>query len=157
MTGPLWHRESTPTVSLGRARNAASGFTVNSATSITATAPAGEAGTVVDITVTGSKGTSAITTHDHFTYRPTVTGVSPNSGGVAGGQTVTVTGSGFAVGENATTFKFGTAIASSANCSTSTSCAVVVPAHTAGTVDVIATVAKTASLKNRPGDRFSYS
>ncbi|WP_124983141.1 putative Ig domain-containing protein [Ralstonia solanacearum] len=45
----------------------ASSFTVNSATSITATSPAGSAGTV-DLTVTTSGGTSATSAADHFTY-----------------------------------------------------------------------------------------
>src|SRR5207302_11186834 len=42
-------------------------FTVNSATSITATAPA-QAGGLVDVTVTTLNGTSAITAGDRFTY-----------------------------------------------------------------------------------------
>src|SRR3989441_1077480 len=45
----------------------ATAFTPNSATQITATAPAGAAGTV-DITVATSGGTSAVTNADHFTY-----------------------------------------------------------------------------------------
>ncbi len=45
----------------------ASSFTVNSATSITATSPAGSAGTV-DLTVTTSGGTSATSAADRFTY-----------------------------------------------------------------------------------------
>ena len=61
--------------------NAATGHSVNSATSITATSPAGSAGTV-DVTVTTPGGTSATSSADHFTYvaAPTVTGVSPNAG-----------------------------------------------------------------------------
>ena len=46
---------------------ASSGVTVNSATSITATAPAGTAGTV-DVTVTTPGGTSATSAADQFTY-----------------------------------------------------------------------------------------
>ena len=49
---------------------AATTFTVNSATSITATAPAGAAGTV-DVTVTGPGGTSTTGAADHFTYTST--------------------------------------------------------------------------------------
>ncbi|HWX45481.1 MAG TPA: IPT/TIG domain-containing protein, partial [Solirubrobacteraceae bacterium] len=47
----------------------ATSFRVNSATSITAVSPAGTAGTV-DVTVTTSGGTSAITPHDRYRYRP---------------------------------------------------------------------------------------
>ena len=66
---------------------AAASFTVNSATQITATSPAGSAG-AVDITVTTPGGTSATGAADQFTYvtpAPTVTGVAPNSGPTAGG------------------------------------------------------------------------
>ena len=38
---------------------------------------------------------------------PTVTGVFPNSGPKAGGTSVTITGSGLALGKTATVFKFG--------------------------------------------------
>ena len=59
-------------------------FTVNSATSITATAPAGPAG-AVDVTVTTPGGTSATSAADHYTYvaAPTVTSVSPTAGPTA--------------------------------------------------------------------------
>ena len=43
-------------------------------------------------------GTSPTTTDDQFTYTasgPAVTGISPSSGDAAGGDTVTITGSGF--------------------------------------------------------------
>jgi IPT/TIG domain len=52
--------------------NPAASFTVNSPTSISATAPAG--GNVVDVTVVSAGGTSAIVAADHFSY----------SGGTAG-------------------------------------------------------------------------
>ena len=47
-------------------------------------------------------GTSAISTKDHFKFLPTVTGVSPNTGSKAGGTSVTITGTGFALGKTAT-------------------------------------------------------
>lgn len=76
---------------------AATSFTVNSASSITATSPAGSAG-VADISVVTPGGTSANTAADDFTYvgTPTVTNVSPSSGPAAGGTSVTLTGTGFA-------------------------------------------------------------
>jgi hypothetical protein len=67
-----------------------------------------------------------------------------------------VTGKGFAVGTTGTTFKFGTATAPQVNCSTSTSCVVVSPAHEAATVDVKATVKGISSPRNAPADRFVY-
>ncbi|MEA2334703.1 MAG: hypothetical protein QOG40_1193, partial [Solirubrobacteraceae bacterium] len=135
----------------------AASFSVNSPTSITATSPPGPPGTVVDVTVTNpNKGTSLTSTHDHFTYRPTLTSVSPNSGSTAGGESVTVTGSGFALGTAATSFKFGTTPASSVNCTATTTCTVVVPSHAAGTVDAKAIVNKASSLNNRPGSQYTY-
>ena len=74
----------------------ATGFTVNSATQIIATSPAGAAGTV-DITVTTAVGTSATSTADQYTYlvAPTVTtqAVSNIAATAATGNgTVTATG-----------------------------------------------------------------
>src|SRR5205807_2025106 len=59
----------------------ATAFTVTSAGSITATAPAGAAGTV-DVTVTTVGGTSVASAADRFTYvaPPTITKVNPKSG-----------------------------------------------------------------------------
>jgi alpha-tubulin suppressor-like RCC1 family protein len=134
----------------------ASSFTVNSATSITAVSPAEPEGTV-DVTVTTAWGTSAIALADHFSFTPTVTGLSPPSGPAAGGTSVTVTGTGFALGTTATKFRFGTAQAKSVNCSSTTTCTLLSPPHAAGTVDVKATVNKVTSPTNRPADQFTYS
>jgi hypothetical protein len=137
------------------AANAAK-FTVNSSTSITAVSPAGSAG-VVDVTVTTPSGTSGIVTADHFTFgAPTVSGLSPTSGSKVGGTSVTVTGTGFAAGAK-TAFKFGGVVASSVNCSSINTCAVVSPARTkTGKVEVIATVAGKSSKKNPPAVQFTY-
>jgi alpha-tubulin suppressor-like RCC1 family protein len=134
----------------------ATSFTLNSSTKITAISPAEPAGKV-DVTVTTPSGTSAISTHDHFSYSPAVTGLSPAAGATAGGTGVTVTGTGFALGTTATIVHFGTAKATSVNCATTTTCVVVAPAHAAGVVDVKVTVNKVASPRNRPGDQFTYS
>lgn len=137
--------------------NDAASFTVDTPTAITVTSPPGAPGTVVDVTVTNAKATTPTSTHDRFTYRPTVTNVNPNTGSVTGGESVTVTGSGFALGTSATSFKFGTTLASSVECSTTTACTVVVPSHAAGTVDVTAIVDKASSLKSRPNDQYTYN
>jgi hypothetical protein len=52
---------------------------------------------------------------------PTITSIGPAAGAKAGGQPVTVTGSGFALG-GATTFTFGKAQAASVNCASTSSC-----------------------------------
>jgi hypothetical protein len=134
----------------------ASSFTVSSATAITAESPAEPAGRV-DVTVTTTWGTSAISSADRFQVAPTVTGVSPNTGSSAGGAEVTVTGVGFAVGTTATVFRFGSTKATSVNCASTTTCKVVAPAHEAGTVDVKATVNRVSSTRNRPADQFKYA
>jgi hypothetical protein len=134
---------------------AASSFTVNSATSITAVSPAEVAG-MVDVTVTIPGATSGISSADRFKFRPVVTAVSPSTGSTAGGTSVTISGAGFALGTTATKFKFGATVSKSVNCTSSTECIVVAPAHAAGKVDVTAGVNKMTSAK-AVADQFTYS
>jgi alpha-tubulin suppressor-like RCC1 family protein len=134
----------------------AASFKVNSATSITAVSPAELAGRV-DVTVTTTWGTSPISLADRFKFAPTVTGLSPTTGSSAGGTSVTVSGTGFVVGTTATKLRFGTALATSVNCGSTTSCKVLSPAHAVGRVDVRATVNKVTSSRNRPADQFTYN
>jgi hypothetical protein len=134
----------------------AEGLAVKSATSITAVSPAEAVGTV-DLTVTTPAGASAISTHDRFQFTPTVTSLSPNTGSKGGGTGVTVTGSGFVLGKTATTFAFGSAKATAVNCTSTTTCTLLSPAHAVGTVDVKATVSKVHSAKNSPADHFTYT
>jgi alpha-tubulin suppressor-like RCC1 family protein len=129
--------------------------TVKSLTSIIAVSPP-ETPATVDLTVTTPGGTSAISTKDHFKFVPTVTGLSPNTGSTAGGTSVTITGAGFALGKTATVFKFGTTKGTSVNCTSTTECTVVSPAHAVGKVDVKATVNKLSSAKVA-ADQFTYS
>jgi hypothetical protein len=134
---------------------AAAKFTVESATSVTAQAPPGTAGTV-EVTVTTPAGISA----PGMAYKyenPTVTSVSPPAGSKAGGQSVTVTGSGFALA-GATTFTFGTGHAASVSCVSTTSCTMVTPpAAKAATVDVRATAGEKRSAVNPPADQYAYN
>ncbi len=131
-------------------------YTVVSPTSITAEAPPGTAG-AVDVTVTNVAGASAKSAKDHFTYTPTVEGVTPNEGSTAGGTSVTVTGTGFATPSAATTFKFATKKATSVQCASTTSCTMIAPPGTAGTVNVTAQVNKATSPVNAPADDFTYN
>jgi hypothetical protein len=131
-------------------------FTVNSATSITAVSPGGSVGTV-DMRVTTPIGTTAISSADRFKFTPTITSVSPNGGPTTGGTAVTITGAGFGLGTTATVFRVGATKATSANCTMTTTCTLVVPAHQAGVVDVTATVNKIVSPKTPPGDQFTYN
>jgi hypothetical protein len=130
-------------------------FTIVSATQITATTPAHPAG-FADTVVTNAGGTSALTTKDRYKYLPIIESVAPNEGPAEGGTSVTVTGSGFALGSTATTFKFGTKKPTAVSCTSSTTCTMLSPPGTAATtVDVTATVNKAVSLKTA-ADKFSY-
>src|SRR5947209_10245093 len=86
---------------------AATAFTVNGDTSITATSPAGQAG-AADVTVIAPGGTSATNPGDQYTYTPPpaaqVTAISPGSGPSTGGTSVTITGTNLA---GATAVSFG--------------------------------------------------
>ncbi len=134
--------------------NAAAAYTINSSTSITATAPAGSAG-AVDVTVTTPGGTSATAAGDRFTYvipPPTVSSLSPTSGSSAGGTTVTITGTNLS---GATAVKFG-ANAATFSVNSSTQVTVAAPAGAIGTVDVTVTTAGGTSATNA-GDRYVYT
>ncbi|AVF40216.1 autotransporter outer membrane beta-barrel domain-containing protein [Pandoraea apista] len=133
----------------------ATGFTVNSATQITATSPArGSAGTV-DVTVTTPGGTSATTLGDQFTYvaSPTVTSISPASGPLGGGTGVVITGTGFT---NASQVSFGGAPATGFTVISATQITATSPARgSAGTVDVTVTT-PTGTSATTLGDQFTY-
>jgi IPT/TIG domain/WD40-like Beta Propeller Repeat len=127
-----------------------------SATEITAVAPAGTTGQVY-VTVVTPGGPSAISTMAHFKFlSPTVTGVTPAIGPTSGDTTVTVHGSGFALGTSATTIRFGRMPGSSVDCTSTTVCTVLTPAASAGSVAVTARVSRKTSKQNAPADDFIY-
>jgi hypothetical protein len=133
----------------------ATSFKVTSPFTIEAVAPANIAG-YQNVTVTTFGGTSAIAKKGRFKYAPVVEGVSPAIGPLAGGNTVTVTGVGFIAGTGTVKIKFGRGTSKSVQCTSSTSCTVLVPAsRTAGTVDVLATAGKAKSPAVE-GDRYTY-
>jgi Autotransporter beta-domain/IPT/TIG domain len=130
---------------------AATSFTFNSGTSISATAPAGTG--IVDVTVTTGNGTSSTSTADQFTYipPPTLTALSPNAGLAAGGTTVTITGTGFTA---VTSVNFGATAATSFTVNNPNSITAVSPAGT-GVVDVtVATASGTTPTSS--ADKFTY-
>ena len=96
ITGANLHRRHRRSRSAARPRPS---FTVDSATQITAVTPAHAAGTV-QVQVTTPAGTTADTAADDFTYAvpgvPTITSLSPTTGSIDGGTTVTITGTDFA-------------------------------------------------------------
>ena len=125
-------------------------YTVNSATSITVTSPAGTG--TVGVTVTTPVGTSAGSA-DQFTYEaaPSVTAISPIAGLPAGGTSMTVAGTNFT---GASTVDFGTTAAVTYSVVSSTSITVTSPAGT-GTVDVTVTTPVGASATS-VSDEFTY-
>jgi hypothetical protein len=130
-------------------------FTVNSATSITAQAPPGAAGTV-DVTVATYGGVSAIVIADHYTYTaslPTVTAVSVSSGDTAGGVILTVTGTNFS---DATQVAFGSVTTSTFTVLSNTKLQVTAPAAPSGTVDITVTNGSGTSATSS-ADHFTYA
>jgi plastocyanin len=145
----------------------ATSVNVASATSITATAPAGSAGRV-DLVVTNSDGQSA-RLNSGYTYvssappppppppsptpvAPTVASIAPASGTTAGGTAVTITGTGFAAGA---TVSFGGTSASGVSVASASSLTATTPAHAAGAVDVVVT--NTDGLSGRLNGGFTYN
>jgi hypothetical protein len=130
-----------------------SSFTSDTATQIVLLSPAGTAGTA-DVTVTTAGGTSATSSADQFTYMaaPTITGVSPAAGPLAGGTSVTVTGTNLL---NATAVRFGATVVSSFTSDTATQIVLLSPAGTAGTVDVTVVTAGGTSATSS-ADQFTY-
>jgi hypothetical protein len=132
----------------------AGSFTVSTSTSITAVSPGPVAAGTVDVTVTDAGGTSATSAADQFTFiaPPTITGVSPNSGPLAGGNWVTVTGTDLSttnkvtIGDNTTSFQV----------LSNTSLSVYILAgETAETVDIaVTTIGGTSTRTN--ADQYTY-
>ncbi len=132
-------------------------FTVDSDTSITATAPTGS--DTVDVTVTAIGRTSATNANDQYTYEagpppppppPTVTALDPASGPDAGGTAVTITGTNFT---GATAVSFG-ANAATFSVDSDTGITATAPAGS-GTVDVTVTTAGGTSATNA-NDHYTF-
>jgi YVTN family beta-propeller protein len=134
---------------------AATSFTVQSDTTITATVPAYAAGTV-DVTVTAPTGTSAPVADDQFTYFtppvPAITGVSPDQGSDAGGNSVTISGSGFTY---AKTVEFGS-MEVSFHIVNDTTITATSPKATLGTVNITVTDAAGTSPVTT-ADQYTYT
>ncbi len=114
----------------------ATGVSVNGAgTQLTAVAPAHAAG-AVDVSVSTPGGSADLASAYTYVAVPTLTAVSPDAGPIAGGTTVTLTGSGFRAGMSVT---FGGVAATGVAVTSATQATVSTPAHAAGTVTVVVT------------------
>ena len=138
------------TVSLGGA--AATGVNVVNSTSITATTAAHTAG-VVSVVVTNSDSQNS-TLANAYTYvpAPTLTAINPITGPIAGGNVPSITGTNFVSGATVT---FGGTAATGVTVAGSTSITATVPAHAAGTVDVVVANPDGQSAKLTNG--YTYS
>ncbi len=121
------------TVTFGSA--AATNVVVVSSTTITATTPAGSGTVTVTVTVSGQSG--SLTSGFTYVVVPTISSVTPNNGGTAGGTAVTITGTNFATGATVT---FGGTAATNVVVVNSTSITATSPAHAVGAVTVTVTV-----------------
>jgi IPT/TIG domain len=132
----------------------ATSYTVNSATKITATAPAHAAGSV-PVQVSAPSGSAT------FPYRyvevvvPTITSVSPGSGSTAGGTSVIITGTGFVGLSGAGAVTFGGLAAQSYTVNSDLKITAVCRAHVAGPVRVQVT-ALGGTTADTSADDFIY-
>ena len=126
---------------------------VNSTTSMTVTVPAGVLGTV-DVIVTTGNGPSTANPLDQFTYEavPTVTALNPVTARLAGGNVVTITGTGLT---NATTVMFGSSLAANYTYVSPTQITATSPTEAAGTVDVTVTTPVGTSATTA-ADHFTF-
>ena len=131
-------------------------YSVNSATQITATSPAGSAG-VVNVTVTTADGTSATGAANQYTYVapsiPTVTSISPNTGTTAGGTAVVLTGTNFT---GVTSVRFGVTNAAGFTVNSATQITATSPARPAGTANITVTNANGTSA-TAAGNQYTFS
>ena len=128
-------------------------------TTVTAFAPAGTAGTTVDVTATTPGGTSrrrappsSTPMTQRVTLPPTVTALNPTHGAAAGGNTVPLTGTDLT---GTTAVHFGANAATGVTVVNATTVTAVAPAGTAGsTVDVTATTPGGTSSHGRHRQRL---
>jgi DNA-binding beta-propeller fold protein YncE len=130
-------------------------YTVTSATSITATTPGDGAG-IVDVTVTTPVGTSPTSAADQFIYEapPTLTKLSPNTGPLGGGTSVTITGTNLL---GATNVYFGGTPATSYTVTSVTSITAKSPAEQSGPVDAVTVITPSGTSAIVPADQFTYT
>jgi hypothetical protein len=124
-------------------------------TQITAVTGAHAAGTGLAVVVTTPSGTGTGTApngiYTYGTPAPTVSSVSPNTGGISGGTSVTITGTNFT---GATSVTFGGAAATNVVVVDPQTITAKTPAHAAGFVDVAVT---TAAGTGTGTNLYSYS
>jgi uncharacterized repeat protein (TIGR02543 family) len=132
-------------------------FTVDSATQITATAPAGTG--EVNVTVITPGGTSSVALYGKYTYVsvPTITSIEPTSGMLTGGQDVVINGTGLDNLLATGGVLFGSIAAQSVTVNSSTQIKVVSPATTTlGQIDIFVVNASGPSVASS-ASKFTYT
>jgi len=139
----------------------ATDVTVTSDTTLTATAPPNPTGGSVDVVVTATDTVavpSATSPDDLFAYGPpTVTGLSPGAGPIAGGTVVTVTGTSFVPGASVS---FGATAATDVTVTSATTLQATAPAGVdTGVVDVTVTTPGSdgGTSGTSPLDLYAYA
>lgn len=135
-----------------------SGLSFNTGTgAITGTPSAALAATTFTVTVTDQGASSAPQTFQLTVTAPapTVTSISPTSGPIAGGTSVTLTGTGFTGTTGAGGVRFGGTNATSYTVNNDTQITAVSPAHAAGVIDVTVTAPGGTSATSA-SDQFTY-
>jgi hypothetical protein len=120
---------------------------------VQAVAPAGTG--TVDVRVTTNTGTSAVSAGDKFSYvtTPTIQSVRPPIGSIAGGNQVTISGSGFS---GVSSVDFGSTAASRFVVDSPDAITAVTPPHGAGTVDVTVSLVGGAASPMDSADHYKY-
>ena len=136
------------TVTFGSA--SATNVVVVNSTTITATSPAGSAGSVT-VTVTANGQSGSLASAFAYITQATVSSILPNIGPIAGGTAVTITGANFAAGATVT---FGGAAATNVVIVSSTSITATTPAGAVGVVAV--TVTNIGASSGSLANGFSY-
>ena len=146
------HLREAQSVSVG---GISAAFEILSSTEVVATSPPGTAGWA-PVSITTAGGSSTAAKRARFLYGPPVVSLlAPSQGLQKGGESVEISGSGFAPGEGGTLFSFRKRAAGNVDCTSTTRCTAVVPAGAKrGAVKVTAKVGKTKG--KRGVSRFVY-
>ena len=132
ITGTSFNAGATVTVG----GNPCTDVTITGGSQLTCTAPPGSLG-AKEVVVTNPNSTPGYGTFTYINPTPTVTAIMPSSGAAAGGNTVTITGTGFVDGA---TVSLGGSSCTSVSVLSSTSLSCVAPAGSVGAVvDVVVT------------------
>ena len=141
------------TVDFGQ--TSASEMHVVNANTITATSPPGSG--TVDVTVSAAGVSSNTSAADQFSYAPSpaVTSISPAVGGVSGGSTISINGSGF---DNTSTVTVGGVAATNVVLTSATQISATVPSAAGpSTDDVVVTTTTGGPSTISPADEFIYA